>query len=97
MLPPEIATPLARLQKQLQRLLTAHGQLKKQHEKAEKQLAEARAALAERDELIGQLQLQADVLKLGAHNWTVEEKRQLEKKLNGYLKDIEQCMNLLNR
>ncbi|SJZ34500.1 hypothetical protein [Sediminibacterium ginsengisoli] len=80
----------------LQLLLRQQQLLLKDNQRLKKELEKAQLSGEEKDAAILLLQQQTDALKLGAAQRTPEEKAELEKRINGYLKEIDKCLALLN-
>lgn len=84
------------IQDKLQLLLKAHQLLVKENLRLQKELEKSQQQVIQRDELVHSLQQQVDALKLGTTAHSPEEKALLEKRINGYLKEIDKCLALLN-
>lgn len=80
----------------LQLLLRQQQLLLKDNQRLKKELERAQQSGEEKDATILLLQQQTDALKLGTAKRTPEEKAELEKRINGYLKEIDKCLALLN-
>jgi chromosome segregation ATPase len=91
-----IVSQIARVQQKLQQLLKSHQQLQKENAKLTAELEKMRNTTAVQTEQIQHLQQQLAVKNLQTGNWSEEEKKQLEMKVNAYLKEIDKCLNLLN-
>lgn len=84
------------VQDKLQLLLKSHQVLTRENQRMQKELEKGQQLLIQRDEHINVLQQQIDAQKLGTSAQSPEEKALLEKRINGYLKEIDKCMALLN-
>ncbi len=84
------------VQDKLQLLLKSHQLLARENQRLQKELEKSQQQIAQRDEQILGLQQQVDALKLGTSAQSPEEKALLEKRINGYLKEIDKCLALLN-
>lgn len=86
------------VQDKLQLLLKNHQVLTRENQRLQKELEKSQHQLIQRDEHIHALQQQVDALKLGTStpSQSPEEKALLEKRINGYLKEIDNCLALLN-
>lgn len=84
------------VQDKLQLLLKSHQLLARENQRLQKELEKNQQQIVQRDEQILGLQQQVDALKLGTSAQSPEEKALLEKRINGYLKEIDKCLALLN-
>ncbi|MEI8099037.1 MAG: hypothetical protein WCG74_09385 [Sediminibacterium sp.] len=92
----ELSEQLKTIQEKLQILLKQQQVLQKENQKLKKDLEKI---LSEKDQKEVQLQglaEQIQTVKLGTANWSSTEKALMEKRIDGYLKDIEKCLLLLN-
>lgn len=88
---------LKSLNQKLQQLLKRYQQLQKENAAIKQEIDNQRLLLKEKTELVQQLQEKIDVLKLTSPNAVNgEEKKLLERRINGYLAEIEKCLVLLN-
>jgi len=88
---------LKSLNQKLQQLLKRYQQLQKEHAAIKQEMDNQRLVLKEKNEQVQQLQEKLDVLKLNSSsNMDGEEKKLLERRINGYLAEIEKCLVLLN-
>ncbi len=86
-----------RIQDKIQQLTRSKQLLARENQRLEKELEKARALLAEKDGQLQNIQQQLDALQLGTtSSRSPEEKAELEKRINGYLKEIDRCLALLN-
>lgn len=84
------------IQQKLQTLLKKHEALQKENGQLKAELEKLRANTTEQTEEIQKLQQQITVKNLHSGNWSEGEKKELEQKINSYLKEIDKCLNLLN-
>lgn len=84
------------IQEKLQQLLRHQQVLVKENQRLEKELEKSKQLLQEKEETVAILRQQLDALKLSAVAQSPEEKALLEKRINGYLKEIDKCLALLN-
>ena len=87
---------LKSLQEKLQQLLKQQLVLHKENQRLHKELDKAGNANKEKEQFIQNLQQKVDTLKLGAGNLDESDKAALGKKIDGYLKEIDKCIALLN-
>lgn len=84
------------VQERLQLLLKSHQTLVRENHRLQKELEKSQQLVTSRDEHIHALEQQVDALKLGTSAQSPEEKALLEKRINGYMKEIDKCLALLN-
>lgn len=87
---------LKSIQAKLQQVLKQYQLLQKENLQLKKELARSQAHNQEKSEQLQALQQQVDVLKLGVKGWNEQEKAELEKRIDVYLKEIDKCIALLN-
>jgi len=92
----ELDLHIKTVQDKLQLLLKHHQVLTRENQRLQKELDRSQQQLMQRDEQVRLLQQQIDALKLGTSAHSPEEKLLLEKRINGYLKEIDKCLALLN-
>jgi chromosome segregation ATPase len=86
---------LKRIQDKLQQLLKQHMLLKKENQQLKQALHGLEAESASHQEQVDGLKQQVDILKLSAGELGEKDKKEFEKKINGYLKEIDRCITLL--
>lgn len=85
------------IQDKLQHLLRQQSVLQKENQKLKKDIERIQAENSEKEQLLHTAQQQLDALKLGAGGMLNEnEKAVLGKRIDGYLKEIDKCLALLN-
>jgi len=84
------------IQEKLQQLLRNQQVLVKENQRLLKELEKSKQSLEEKEASIAMLHQQLDALKLSATAQSPEEKALFEKRINGYLKEIDKCLALLN-
>ncbi|MCU7693977.1 hypothetical protein ACFSPU_00755 [Haoranjiania flava] len=89
-------TQLQSLEEKLQQLLRRYKRLQKENENLKEELHRTSKELALSRNDISVLQQQLDVKKLGVQNWTDQEKKTLNARIDAYLKEIDSCLHLLN-
>ncbi len=89
-------TPLQGLEEKLQQLLQRYERLQKENQKLKQELENTQTLLAKNNLTIKTVQQQNDALKIGVQHWNTEEKKLLQRRIDGYLKDIENCLTLLD-
>ncbi len=92
----DLDTQLKTIQAKLQLLLKQYQHLQKENVQLKKELEKSQLNNSEKTEQIQAIQQKVDVLKLGARSWSEDEKVELEKRIDVYLKEIDKCIALLN-
>jgi chromosome segregation ATPase len=92
----DLDTQLKTIQAKLQQLLKQYQLVLKENAQLKKELEKSHHNNSEKTEQLQALQQQVDVLKLGVKGWSEEEKVELEKRIDVYLKEIDKCIALLN-
>lgn len=67
-----------------------------ENERLRRSVQETEEKLNQAHDQISLLRTQLDVLKLNAGELNGTDKKEIEKKLNGYLKEIDRCIALLS-
>ena len=70
--------------------------MQQESDRLRRTLTETEEKLRQAQEQINLLRLQLDVLKMNAGELNTADKKEIEKKLNGYLKEIDRCIALLS-
>lgn len=89
------ANQLKRIQEKLQQLLKLHVALQKENVLLKEQLAGFKEQAATQQQLIDSLKQQAEIIKLNAGQMNEADKRELEKRINSYIREIDRCIALL--
>lgn len=85
------------LSAKIQVLQRSFLRLEKENKALLKKLEETESALQEREALAESLVQRINVLQLNRGDLEETEKRALLKKINGYLVDIDRCIEILNQ
>lgn len=89
------AQQLKRIQDKLQQLLKAHAALQKENQRLKEELRTASEKITGNQQQVEELKQQVSVLKVSAGSMNDADKKELEKRINGYLKEIDRCIALL--
>ena len=76
-------------------MLKAHAALQKENRRLKEELATATAKISGNQQQVEELKQQVSVLKVSAGSMNEADKKELEKRINGYLKEIDRCIALL--
>lgn len=87
---------LKRIQDKLQQLLKNYIVLQKENIQLKTELGKVKTASTENQKSIDDLKQQADILRLNAVEMNPVDKKEFEKRINSYLKEIDRCIALLN-
>lgn len=92
----DLDSQIKRIQEKLQVLLKQQLVLQKENQRLKKELEKNITGNSEKQELLQVLQQQVDTLKLGSGKLDESEKQSLSKRIDGYLKEIDKCLAILN-
>lgn len=81
----------------VQLLIKQFQQLKKENGKLKVELSNAKNKLKLQEETITLLENEMDASKLNINQLTKQDKLSLQKKIDGYLKEVNTCLTLLNK
>ncbi|MFM2138219.1 MAG: hypothetical protein RJA57_526 [Bacteroidota bacterium] len=86
---------LKRIQDKLQQLLRKHALLLKDHQRLTEALQASRNKQDQQQAAMEVLQEQVSILKAAAGELNERERKEFEKRITGYLKEIDRCIALL--
>jgi chromosome segregation ATPase len=86
---------IKRIQEKMQLLVRNYHQLQKDNERLKAELEGSRRHISEYTENIETLKQQVGVLKINAGEMTDSDKKEFEKKLNRYIREIDRCIAML--
>lgn len=87
---------IARIQEKLQELAKRYDRLQKENAKLRQELAPVKQQGLEQLEKIAALEEQVLVLKTSSGTLDEDDRRALDKRLQGYLKEIDRCIAMLS-
>jgi regulator of replication initiation timing len=87
---------IQRINEKLQQLLKQHHVLQKENQKLKKELADIKSLNTERFRQIEELEQKVAVLKTATNNMNDDDKKELEKRLNSYIREIDRCITMLS-
>jgi cell division FtsZ-interacting protein ZapD len=85
------------INEKLQLLLRQQSKLKKENERLRVELQEWRSKEEVYQQKISELGQQIQILKLGAGEMNEKDKKDFEKKINQYIKEIDKCISYLSQ
>lgn len=86
---------LKRIQEKLQLLLKKQQLLQKQNEQLTQENLELKERLSQYNNEQETLEQRVAALKLATGSLNEKEKKDLEKKMNGYIREIDRCISML--
>ena len=86
---------LKRIQDKLQQLLKQYTAVQKENSRLKEELDAARYKIEEQKKNAEELKQQVSVLKLSAGEMSEADKKDFEKRINAYLKEIDRCISML--
>lgn len=87
---------LQRVSEKLQLLLKRYKALQKDNERLKQELFDLKQADAARAQQLEDLEQKVIILKTATNNMTEQDKKDLEKKLNQYIREIDRCIAVLS-
>jgi chromosome segregation ATPase len=85
------------IQDKLQLLLRQYNALQKENLQLKDELIEARMQTKTQQENTDKLKQQVELLKFTNAEMSTEDKKQFEKRINSYLKEIDRCIAMLGQ
>jgi len=92
----DLETHIKRIQEKLQQLLRRHHDLQKENIQLKKELEISVKQSSQNQQTIDTLRQQVEVLKITSGNWNENDKKEFEKRINQYIKEIDKCIALLS-
>jgi transcriptional regulator NrdR family protein len=86
---------LERIKEKLQKLLKQHVAVMKENSKLRKELESAQQKIEVQQKSADELKQQISILKVSAGEMSEVDKKEFEKRINGYLKEIDRCIAML--
>ncbi len=87
---------IKRISEKMLQLAKAYSTLQKENERLKQELFAMVSREKEKDAYVDLITLRIEVLKASRNDMGEEERKVFEKKITKYLKDIDQCIGLLN-
>jgi len=85
------------LSEKLQLLLKQHGRLQKENERLRIELNEYRDREKQMQEKIEELEQQVSIMKITAGEMSEKDKKEFEKKINQYIREVDKCIAFLSQ
>jgi NADP-dependent 3-hydroxy acid dehydrogenase YdfG len=87
---------LKRIQDKLQQLLKNYSALQKENERLKHELEKDHKEAKDQQKKVEELKQQVDILRLNAGDMSDIDKKEFEKRINSYLREIDRCIVLLS-
>jgi septal ring factor EnvC (AmiA/AmiB activator) len=91
----ELEIHIKRIQEKLQQLLKKYHDLQRESDQLRKDLARSEKQSSEHQRTIEALRQQVEVLKVTSGNWNEGDKKEFERRINHYIREIDKCIALL--
>ncbi len=88
---------LKRIQDKVQQLLKQHNALQKENKSLKEELDNIKKDASQFRENTDNLKRQVEILKYSNGEMGDGDKKQFEKRINGYLKEIDRCITMLSK
>lgn len=92
----ELEIQIKRIQEKLQQLLKKHDEVLKENQRLKKDLEKSAGQFSQNQQTIETLKQQVAVLKISSGNWDEQDKKEFEKRINQYIREIDKCIALLS-
>ena len=92
----DVEKQLKRIQDKLQQVLKDYAALQKENLRLKEELDKNRTHSFAHQQNIEDLKQQVDVLKITSGDWDPNDKKEFEKRINSYIKEIDRCIALLS-
>ena len=92
----DLEIQLKRIQDKLQQVLKDYSGLQKENLRLKEELDKNRTQSFAHQQNIEDLKQQVDVLKITPGDWNEGDKKEFEKRINSYIKEIDRCIALLS-
>ena len=92
----DVEKQLKRIQDKLQQVLKDHSALQKENLRLKEELDKNRTQSFANQQNIEGLKQQVEVLKITSGDWEEGDKKEFEKRINSYIKEIDRCIALLS-
>ena len=85
------------INEKLQQLLRKYNRLQKENERLREELNQSNEKERQVHSRVDELQQQISILKLSSGDMNEKDKKEFEKKINQYLKEIDKCISFLSQ
>ena len=87
---------IKRIQEKIQVLLKRHGDLQKENSELKKEVERLSVQSTQQLRSIETLKQQVEVLKVSSGTWNDNDKKDFEKRISQYVREIDKCIALLS-
>ncbi|MDZ4793435.1 MAG: hypothetical protein SGI83_04080 [Bacteroidota bacterium] len=87
---------LKRIQDKLQQVLKEYVALQKENSRLKEELGLTKQKVSAQQKSADELKQQVSILKVSAGDMSDADKKEFEKRINGYLKEIDKCIAMLS-
>jgi hypothetical protein len=91
----DIELQLKRIQEKAQKLVKENSVLQKEKQNLERELSKNKEQSKQHQQTIESLKQHVDILKLNSAELNEPDKKEIEKRINNYIKEIDRCIALL--
>ena len=85
------------LNDKLQQLLKQYNRIQKENERLKQELEESRIKELQKQERMDELVQQVSILKITSGEMNEKDKREFEKKINQYIREVDKCISFLSQ
>jgi hypothetical protein len=85
------------LNDKLQQLLKQHHRIQKENERLRQELEQSRARELNHQQRLEELEQQVTILKVSSGEMDEKDKREFEKKINQYIREVDKCISFLSQ
>ena len=85
------------LNEKLQQLLKQYSRLQKENDRLKEELQQSKNREAGTLERVDELQQQISILKLATGDMNERDRKEFDKKINSYIKEIDKCISFLSQ
>ncbi|MBL7752188.1 MAG: hypothetical protein JNN29_12445 [Chitinophagaceae bacterium] len=87
---------IKRIQEKIQQLLRHQQLLQKENKELKGALEKMRTESSQQQDIIQDLKQKVEILKISSGKWEEGDKKQFEKRINSYIREIDRCITLLS-
>jgi peptidoglycan hydrolase CwlO-like protein len=92
----DLEKQLKRIQDKMQHVLKQHAALQKENLRLKEEIEKNKNQSLSKQKNIDELKQQVEVIKITSGEWDENDKKEFERRINGYLKEIDRCIALLS-
>ena len=85
------------LNEKLQQMLRQYNRLQKENERLKEELQLSKNSETEIHQKVEELQQQISILKLSSGEMNETDKKEFEKKINQYIREVDKCISFLSQ